>query len=131
METLAVRTQARSELVDITAQVRAIVQERNVENGVVFVFVPHTTAGITLNENADPDVRKDMLADLDRLAPWKQPYYAHYEGNSAAHMKASLIGASACVPVQDGRLAVGPWQGIYLCEFDGPRTRKVHVVITG
>ena len=129
MKTIAVRTQARSELVDITAQVRNTIQEHNLENGVVYVFVPHTTAGVTLNENADPDVRRDMLADLERLVPWTQPYYAHYEGNSAAHMKASLVGASVCVPVQGGRLAVGPWQGIYLCEFDGPRTRKVHLEI--
>jgi secondary thiamine-phosphate synthase enzyme len=130
METLAVRTQARSELVDITAQIRELIREHHVENGVVFVFVSHTTAGITLNENADPDVRRDILADLDRLVPWTQPYYAHFEGNSAAHMKASLVGSSVCVPVQDGRLVVGPWQGVYLCEFDGPRTRKVHLVVT-
>jgi secondary thiamine-phosphate synthase enzyme len=129
MDTLNVRTQARSEFVDITAQVRTAVSENNFVNGVVFGFVPHTTAGITLNENADPDVRRDVLADLDRLVPWTQPYYAHYEGNSAAHMKASLIGSSVCVPVQDGRLALGTWQGIYLCEFDGPRTRKVHLVM--
>lgn len=130
MYTLNIRTQARSELVDITAQVRKAIQEHNLENGVVYIFIPHTTAGVTLNENADPDVRRDMLADLERLVPWTQPYYAHYEGNSAAHMKASLVGASVCVPVQDGTLAVGPWQGIYLCEFDGPRTRKVHLEIS-
>lgn len=129
METIRIQTNTRSELIDITNLVQSYLSRQGREDGTLLVFVPHTTAGVTLNENADPDVRRDILADLERLVPWEQPYYGHYERNSAAHMKASLIGASVCVPVQDGRLVVGPWQGIYLCEFDGPRTRKVHLVV--
>ena len=92
------------------------------------VFVPHTTAGVTINENADPAVREDIASVLDRMVPWKGPY-RHTEGNSAAHVKTSLVGHAAIVPLHDSRLALGTWQGIYLCEFDGPRTRKVHVQV--
>jgi secondary thiamine-phosphate synthase enzyme len=129
VETIVVQTERKSQLVDISRQVQELVSGSGVEDGSVTLFVPHTTAGITLNENADPAVRGDMLADLERLFPDDQPYYRHAERNSAAHMKASLIGASVTVIIETGRLVLGPWQGIYLCEFDGPRTRKVHLTV--
>ena len=125
-ETVVVQTSARSQLVDITERVEQALRELPSRDGVCHVFVPHTTAGITINENADPSVRRDILAYLDRLVPW-QGDYAHTEGNSAAHIRASLIGFSVMVPVDDGRLALGTWQGIYLAEFDGPRQRRVIV----
>jgi secondary thiamine-phosphate synthase enzyme len=97
-----------------------------VGDGVVMVFAPHTTAGITINENADPDVMADVREALERAVPWRANY-RHGEGNAAAHVKASLVGSSALVPVESGRLRLGTWQGIYLCEFDGPRTRQVWI----
>jgi secondary thiamine-phosphate synthase enzyme len=130
METIQVRTRSRDELLEITAEVRACVRESGISDGVVEVYVPHTTAGITINENADPTTEADILADLERLIPWRQSYYRHMEGNSAAHFKASLMGASVRVFLQGGRLVLGTWQGIFFCEFDGPRSRKVHVHIT-
>ncbi len=130
METIQVRTRSRDELLEITAEVRACVRESGISDGVVEVYVPHTTAGITINENADPTTEADILADLERLIPWRQSYYRHMEGNSAAHFKASLMGASVRVFLQGGRLVLGTWQGIFFCEFDGPRNRKVHVHIT-
>jgi secondary thiamine-phosphate synthase enzyme len=130
VETIVVRTEQKSQLVDISRQVQELVSENGVADGSVTLFVPHTTAGITLNENADPAVRSDILADLDRLFPDDQPYYRHAERNSAAHMKASLMGSSVTVIVEKGRLVLGPWQGIYLCEFDGPRSRKVRMTVT-
>jgi secondary thiamine-phosphate synthase enzyme len=118
-------------LVDITAQVQATITRCGVEQGLCTVFVPHTTAGITINENADPTVQSDMLQALDRIVPWRGPY-EHREGNSAAHVKASLMGASCSIPVMGRRLRLGTWQGIYLAEFDGPRSRQVWVkVIAG
>jgi secondary thiamine-phosphate synthase enzyme len=118
-------------LVDITAQVQQLLTHCGIEQGLCTVFVPHTTAGITINENADPTVRGDMIKTLDRLVPWRGDY-AHSEGNSAAHVKASLMGASCTVPVMGRRLCLGTWQGLYLAEFDGPRTRQVWVkVIAG
>jgi secondary thiamine-phosphate synthase enzyme len=130
METIQVRTRSRDELLEITAEVRACVRDSGISDGVVEVYVPHTTAGITINENADPTTEADILADLERLIPWRQSYYRHMEGNSAAHFKASLMGASVRVFLQGGRLVLGTWQGIFFCEFDGPRSRKVHVHIT-
>jgi secondary thiamine-phosphate synthase enzyme len=127
VETIVVQTERKSQLVDISRQVQELVSGSGVEEGAVTLFVPHTTAGITLNENADPAVRGDMLADLERLFPGDQPYYRHAERNSAAHMKASLVGSSAVVIIERRQLVLGPWQGIYLCEFDGPRTREVHL----
>ncbi len=115
--------------VDITGQVAAIVRAGGVAEGVCHVYVPHTTAGVTINENADPDVTADMLAGLDRLVP--QLPYRHAEGNSPAHIKASLLGAAATVPVTGGALYLGTWQAIYLGEFDGPRRRTVCVTIVG
>ena len=115
--------------IDITGQVAAIVRAGGVREGVCHVYVPHTTAGITINENADPDVIADMLAGLDQMVP-RLPY-RHAEGNSPAHIKAALIGSSATVPVTGGVLYLGTWQGIYLGEFDGPRRRTVCVTLAG
>lgn len=126
MKRLSVRTRGRTQFVDITAQVRSASSEFGLKEGVVTVFVPHTTAGVTINEHADPDVMADLEQILDRLVPWAGPY-AHGEGNSAAHAKASLMGSSVRVIVTGGRLKLGTWQGIFLCEFDGPREREVWV----
>lgn len=109
---------------DITAQVEKAVRDSGVREGLACVYVPHTTAAVTINEVADPDVRQDILAKLDDLVPW-YGRYRHTEGNAAAHIKATLVGSSVTLPVQDGRLMLGTWQGIYLCEFDGPRQRRV------
>jgi len=126
---LSIRTHSRSELMDITSLVKDIVHRSKIENGVCYVFVPHTTAGITINENADPNVRQDILAELDKLVPW-QGDYSHLEGNAAAHIKASLVGSSETIPVENGDLALGTWQGVFFAEFDGPRRREVWVKIT-
>jgi secondary thiamine-phosphate synthase enzyme len=128
MRTLTVRTSLRTELVDVTRQVAKGVEEAGVARGVCVVTVPHTTAGVTLNENADPSVRSDIEAVLDRLVPW-EGHYAHSEGNSAAHVKASLVGHSVTLPVEGGRLVLGTWQGVFLCEFDGPRQRTLRVQV--
>lgn len=117
----------KNKLLDITRQVARIVQESGVEEGICFVFCPHTTAGLTINENADPDVKKDILQGLEKMVPALP--YSHMEGNSPAHIKASLMGFSLQVLIQDSSLVLGTWQGIYFCEFDGPRTRNVHIQI--
>lgn len=126
--TLTVRTNTREEFVDVTAQVRAALSMSQVGEGIVTLFVPHTTAAITLNENADPAVQGDMLSWLARLVPKHAPFL-HAEGNSDAHLKASLFGASLQIPLVAGRLLLGQWQGIYFCEFDGPRERQLEVVV--
>ncbi len=126
MKTLSLNTRKRTEFVNITGEVAKAVTALGVKDGVVTVFVPHTTGGVTLNENADPDVTADMEAALDRIVPWSAGY-RHGEGNSAAHVKASLMGSSVRVIVENGRLQLGTWQAIYFCEFDGPRERKVWV----
>jgi len=126
VETFNVRTASRTDLKDMTDQVAEAVARAGVQKGVCVVSVPHTTAGVTINENADPSVRDDIESALDRLVPWSAGY-SHSEGNAAAHIKAALLGHSVLVPVEGGRLALGTWQGVYFCEFDGPRTRKVHV----
>jgi secondary thiamine-phosphate synthase enzyme len=127
--TFNVRSQEHAELIDITDQVRSRVHHSGASQGAVQVFVPHTTAGITINESADPSVKADILSDLERLVPWRQSYYTHREGNSASHVKAALVGSSVFVPFEEGRIVLGTWQGIFFCEFDGPRTRKVHLQI--
>ena len=127
MKTLPVHTRSRTDFLDITENVQAAVSELNIREGLVTVFVPHTTAGVTINEHADPDVMSDLASALDRLAPWKAGY-AHTEGNAAAHVKASLMGSSVRVPVTGGRLRLGTWQGIFFCEFDGPRDRSVWII---
>ncbi len=127
MKTLQVKTKQRDQMIEITGQVQAVVREAGVDRGAVTVFVPHTTAGITINENADPDVVHDFLMQLDEMVPWNQPFYLHGEGNSASHVKASMMGSSVTVIIEGGQLQLGTWQGIWFCEFDGPRTRKVWV----
>ena len=129
--TFDVKTHGRSEMINITSLVQGIVEQAGLAEGVVTVFVPHTTAGVTINENADPDVVHDVLEALDRAVPWQQDFYRHDEGNSAAHVKSSMVGCTATVPVSAGRMILGTWQAIYFCEFDGPRTRLVIVSIPG
>lgn len=128
MQELTVRTASHTHFLNIDDPVSRAVAASGVNEGVCHVFVPHTTAGITINENADPDVLRDMEAILERIAPWRGNY-AHSEGNSAAHVKASLMGFNQTVLVRGGRLALGTWQSLYLCEFDGPRTRKLWVQV--
>jgi secondary thiamine-phosphate synthase enzyme len=130
-ETLAVSTRRRCEMVDITRQVADIVAASGISNGEVVVYCPHTTAAITINENADPDVLHDILMTLEELLPQARAGYRHGEGNSDAHVKSSLLGISETVLVQGGRLTLGTWQGIFFCEFDGPRSRKVAVQVRG
>jgi secondary thiamine-phosphate synthase enzyme len=127
-EQLQVRTRSHACLVDITSQVQQLVTQSSIDQGVCTVFIPHTTAGVTINENADPTVQADMLSALERAVPWRGGY-EHSEGNSAAHVKASVMGASQSIVVLGGRLRLGTWQGIYLAEFDGPRTRQVWVKV--
>jgi secondary thiamine-phosphate synthase enzyme len=124
-----VRTQGRDQFLDITQRVAGEVAASKVQEGLAVVYVPHTTAGVTINENADPDVVHDVLGALDLAVPWRQDFYQHGEGNSAAHVKSSMMGCSATIPIRAGRLALGTWQAIYFCEFDGPRTRQVIVTI--
>jgi len=126
---LSIRTHSRSELIDITPLVKDIVDKSKIENGICYVFIPHTTAGIIINENADPSVRQDILTELDRIVPW-QGNYSHLEGNAAAHIKASLVGSSETIPIENGELLLGTWQGVFFAEFDGPRRREVWVKIT-
>lgn len=128
---LTVPTQRDCQMLEITDQVRRAVNEAGLTSGQAVVFVPHTTAGVTINENADPDVVRDMLAQLDVMVPRDQPFYRHGEGNSAAHVKASMMGASVTVFVEQGRLQLGRWQGVWFCEFDGPRQRDVWIRCCG
>ena len=125
---LNVRTTAHTEMRDITAEVQQEVSKSGVQDGLCVIFVPHTTAAVTINENADPDVVRDFTTEIDKIVPWEDDYH-HMEGNSAAHLKSSIIGFSETVIIENGRLALGTWQGIYFCEYDGPRTRKVWIKI--
>ncbi len=126
-----VKTSARDEMIDVTDRVRSVLAETGIRNGSLTVYVPHTTAGVTINENADPSVVHDVLAALDRAVPWESGDYRHGEGNSAAHVKSSMMGCSLRVPVIDGSMPLGTWQGIYFCEFDGPRRRRMLVTVEG
>ena len=126
METISIRSGEREQMIDITAKVAKILPAGD---GICVLFVQHTTCGLTVNENADPDVQADMLGFLRRLIPQYEPDFKHFEHNSDAHIKASLMGSSVTVPFENGTLSLGRWQGIYLCEFDGPRERKVLVKI--
>jgi secondary thiamine-phosphate synthase enzyme len=123
---LNLKSGSKTELIDITSRVREAVSSAGIQEGICMVYVPHTTAAVTINESADPSVKQDILMVLNEMVPWKADY-RHAEGNSPAHVKSSLVGASALVAVEDGRLILGTWQGIFFCEFDGPRSRKVHV----
>ncbi len=126
-----VATRSRNEMIDVTGQVQTAVRESGVQNGEAVVFCPHTTAAITINENADPDVVRDVLLALDEMVPRSNPGFRHSEGNSDAHAKSSLVGCSEQVLVKDGSLVLGTWQAIYFCEFDGPRSRRVIVQVRG
>jgi secondary thiamine-phosphate synthase enzyme len=128
METLKIRTDRQTQFVDVTLQVERVVKASAVSSGVCYVYVPHTTAAVTINEHADPDVATDVEGVLDRLVPHSGPY-RHSEGNSDSHAKAILVGASQVIFVEGGKLALGRWQGIFFCEFDGPRERKMHVKV--
>jgi len=130
MNIIEVRTRAREEFVDLTADVERIVAASGMREGVCLVTVPHTTAGVTVNENADPDVRADLAMVLRKIVPVALPY-AHGEGNSPAHVKTALVGSSAALIVEDGRLRLGTWQGVFFCEFDGPRIRQAWVQVLG
>lgn len=128
MVKIAVPTNARAEMIDITAAVEEAVGASGVKSGLCVVLVPHTTAAVTINENADPDVQRDILTHMETVAPYDAAF-RHNEGNSAAHIKASLFGPSVTVPVEEGRLCLGVWQGIYFCEFDGPRQRQAWIQV--
>lgn len=130
MNTIEIRTGSKEDSVDLTAEVRRLVAASGVADGLCVVAVPHTTAGVTVNENADPDVRADMAMALRRIVPEALPY-AHGEGNSPAHVKAALVGSSVTLLVEGGGLRLGTWQGIFFCEFDGPRTRQAWVQVVG
>jgi len=127
-DTLMVRTGRRAEAIDITERVQDVVRESGVTSGLCHVYVPHTTAGVFINENADPDALADILNTLEQLVPWDDGY-RHAEGNAAAHIKSTLVGTSQTLPVRDGRLALGRWQGIYFADFDGPRERHFQVTV--
>jgi secondary thiamine-phosphate synthase enzyme len=128
MQTLSVKTDRRTQLVDVTAQVQRVVASSGVDEGVCYLYVPHTTAAITINECADPDVARDVEGTLDRLIPATGPY-RHSEGNSDSHVKAVVVGASQILLVDGGKLALGRWQGVFFCEFDGPRERRLQVKV--
>jgi len=125
---LTVKTNSQTELIDITASIQDVVHKSGLEEGLCFVFIPHTTAAVTINESADPSVKSDMLKVINQVIPWEAGY-RHMEGNSPAHIKSTLVGASELIAVERGRLVLGTWQGVFFCEFDGPRTRKVNVTV--
>ncbi len=131
IDTESVTTHARSEMIDVTSRVQKLVAKHGIADGYVIVYVPHTTAAVTINENADPDVKSDMLKKLDTFIPKREPYYEHAEGNSDSHVKTAFVGNSVTVLIEDGRLVLGRWQGIYFCEFDGPREREMKVKVFG
>lgn len=124
-----IRTSKHTQMINITETVQKAVTESGVKEGICIVFIPHTTAAVTINENADPDVVRDFTMEINKIVPWEDGYQ-HMEGNSAAHLKASMIGFSELVIIDEGRLVLGTWQGIYFCEFDGPRSRKLYLKIT-
>lgn len=125
---ISVKTNARTQMIDITSQVQAAVEASKIKNGLVHVFSLHTTAAVTINENADPAVEIDILNTINKVIPWED-HFRHMEGNSAAHIKVSLFGPSEIIPLEEGTLVLGTWQGIYFCEFDGPRNRRVNLHI--
>ena len=124
--TITLKTKAKTELIDITSEIQHLVRSQGFADGLCMLYVPHTTAAVTINESADPSVRSDILMVLNKIVPWEAGY-RHLEGNSPAHVKATLVGASEMIAIENGNLVLGTWQGIFFCEFDGPRTRKVHV----
>ncbi|MCX5859520.1 MAG: secondary thiamine-phosphate synthase enzyme YjbQ [Proteobacteria bacterium] len=130
METISIKTKARNEFVDLTREINQVVKKSGVQEGFCLVYVPHTTAGVTINEGADPDVVKDILKHLEEMVPAGKRFL-HAEGNSDAHIKSSLVGASQLIPIAGGKLALGTWQAVFFCEFDGPRTRQAWVQVLG
>ena len=128
MYEIEINTTDQVQFIDITQKVREALDEKEIKNGICTVFVPHTTAAVTINENADPDVSTDMIKEINKIVPFSDNY-RHFEGNSAAHLKSSIIGVSETVIIEDGDLKLGRWQGIYFCEFDGPRKRKIWIKI--
>ncbi len=126
MKTIKVKTHSQTEMLDITREVQSALQSENFSDGICMLYVPHTTAAVTINESADPAVRRDIVMVMNQMVPWKADY-RHMEGNSPAHVKTSLMGSSELVAVENGRMVLGTWQGIFFCEFDGPRTRKLHI----
>jgi len=128
VEKVRISTKDRSDMVNITGRIQEIVAKSGIKNGIVVVFVPHTTAGVTINENADPDVVTDILMKLNKIVTEDRDYL-HYEGNSSAHIKALMTGSSVTVIFENGKLVLGTWQGIYFCEYDGPRNRTVNIEI--
>ncbi len=125
---LSVKTRERTELIDITSEIDRFVEKSGVDQGLCMLYVPHTTAGVTINESADPSVKSDILMVLNQMVPW-EANYGHLEGNSPAHVKSTLVGPSELIAIEKGRLVLGTWQGVFFCEFDGPRNRKMHVRI--
>ena len=128
LKEITIKTNTQTQILDITAQVQKVVSESGIAEGLCCVFIPHTTAGVTINENADPNVKQDIIMELNKVIPFNDNY-SHLEGNSAAHIKASIIGSSVNIPVKDNNLLLGTWQGICFCEFDGPRQRHFYVKI--
>jgi len=126
MQRITIRTRARQELVDITGEIEEAIRKTGFKNGLVNIFTPHTTAAVIVNENYDPSVARDILHTLEKIVP-SSGKYTHLEGNAHAHIKSSIIGSSRLIPVQDGKLQLGTWQGVFFCEFDGPRTRQVWI----
>ncbi len=126
LKEFSIRTNRQVEFVKLTSQIQKLLDESGMQEGICYIFVPHTTAGITINEGADPDVVRDMTMELNKIVPFEDGYH-HAEGNSAAHIKASMMGSSAAVIVENGKLVLGTWQAIFFCEFDGPRSRRVLV----
>ena len=123
---LSVKTRAKTELIDITSKIHDRVRSFGIVEGICMLYVPHTTAAVTINESADPSVKTDIMMILNRIVPWEAEY-RHLEGNSPAHVKSTMVGASELIAIENERLVLGTWQGIFFCEFDGPRTRKIHV----
>jgi secondary thiamine-phosphate synthase enzyme len=126
---LSVKSRKRNQLVDITSDINNLVNNSGIDQGLCMLFVPHTTAAVTINESADPSVKSDILMMLNQMIPWEADY-RHLEGNSSAHIKSTLVGSSELIAIENGQLVLGTWQGIFFCEFDGPRNRKVNVRIT-
>ncbi|MED3977858.1 secondary thiamine-phosphate synthase enzyme YjbQ [Priestia megaterium] len=129
LHSFTLKTNKRDEMIDVTSQVQTVIRTEGLKEGAVVVYCPHTTAGITINENADPDVKTDMIRRFDEVYPWEHKFDLHMEGNTAAHLKASTVGSSQHIIIHDGQLLLGTWQGVYFCEFDGPRTRTYYVKI--
>jgi secondary thiamine-phosphate synthase enzyme len=130
MEAIDVSTHSRTEMIDVTRQIGECVRKSGVKHGTCTIYVPHTTAAVTINEGADPSVKSDIVGTLNRLVPFEAGY-SHVEGNSAAHIKSTIVGVSRTVPIEDGALALGTWQSVFFCEFDGPRRRKLYVSVSG